>query len=377
MRSTGVGRLSEVDWGDKLARYAAVLVKWAGLAFLVCLAYFVYVIYGGQLSGADAGRAYGLVQSFGTGLVVSSFLLALGLVVLTLHELAYAVVVGIGGMALMLGVPYMVSGSLSQATSPGLQSVVELLSRSGTNAGIAVLVVVGLRVLYEIYDQVSDAPARRQARLEREAAEDAGILKKQKTVRVATAFSRCWELPFCHDRIREICPAYKARKACWRYGMGCNCDPKLIESLIRMGAPGKGPKSEEMKRREGAYIRSDLEADVAKTSKAERTIPCRKCPIFNEHQRLKFKLVNPVAIVATLVVMGVLLQPITQAWSSLAQGIARVASQISLGGTDPGKWFEYLDTPVVRYFFLVILTLFVLSYVLKFTEWAVLEKKIL
>jgi len=377
MRSKKQGPLANVDWGDVLSRYAVVLVKYAGLAFIVCLAYLLYVVYGGQLQSSTAERAYPLVRAFGTGLIASAFLLALGAVIMTLQELAYAVIVGIGGGALMFGFPYMVASSLSSRVPAGMESVVRLLSASGTNAGIAVLAVVGLRVLYEIYDQVAEAPGRRAAQQEKEALESAGILKKQKTVRIPTAASPCWDLPFCHERIREICPAFKARKPCWRYGMGCNCDPKLIESLIRMGAPGGGPKSAEMKRREAAYMRSDLEADVVKTSKAERTIPCTKCPIFTEHQRLKFKVVNPIAVVGTIIVVGVLFKPITDGWSRLAQGIAGVASKISLGGTDPGQWFRYLDTPVVRYFFLIIVALFALSYVLKFVEWAVLEKKVL
>lgn len=365
-----------VDWGHLMVKYGVTLAKFGGLGLVVCLGYFVYVIYGGVLPHADPARAYSLVSSFGTALIISALVFSLGIVLLTMDELAYSVLLGIGGVMLMLGIPYAAAGQLS-SLGEGLQRVVQALSTSGTNAGLAVLAVVGVRIVHEIVIQVKEAPERRRQREEKAAAEDAGILKKQKTLKPATVLSPCWELPFCHERIREVCPAFKARKPCWRYGIGCNCDPKMIDTLIRMGSPGKGPQDADTRRREAAYIRSDLEADASLSRKEERTIPCRKCAIYTEHQRLKFKFVNPVAIAGTLVAMGALYIPITKAWGAVAQGIVQVAKNITLHADfDAGTWFEYLQDDVVKIFFFIILTLLALSYVLKFTEWAVLEKKL-
>ena len=54
-----------------------------------------------------------------------------------------------------------------------------------------------------------------------------------------------------------------------------------------------------------------------------------------------------------------------------------VAANISINQrVNAGQWFEYLNTPGVKVFFFVILGLLALSYVLKFTEWVVLEKKL-
>jgi len=366
-----------IDWGDLLNKHSVTLVKLGGAGFLACLGYFIYAIYWGiPQSGTDPVRALGLITAFGQGLVLSSVVLSVGLVLLTLEELAYAVIVAVGAVALMLGIPYLVASNLGQVPS-SLQRVTQALSQSATQAGVAALMVVGCRVVYEIYVQLKDAPERRRIRLEKEAATQDGVLKKHKTLKPTTVFSPCWELPFCHERIREICPAYKARKPCWRYGIGCNCDPKMIESLIRMGSPGKGPKSTERANREGAYIRSDLEADVAFSTKAERTIPCAKCPIYTEHQRLKFKFVNPVAIGATVIAMGILYVPITKAWGALAGGIVRVARQITLNsGFNAGEWFEYLRGPTVQTFFFIFVCLMALSYTLKLTEWLILQKKL-
>lgn len=367
-----------VDWGSLIQRYGGSVARLGMTGFGVCLAYFVYAIYGGALQSADPQRAYALISLFGKGLVLFSFLAAAGLLVITLDEMAYAFLVALAGVGLMLGVPYLVASNLSASVPPELQPVVLALSTAGTYAGTAVLMVFGVRVIYEIAMQIQDAPARRKERQEKEAAEDAGLLKKHKTITPPNGMSHCWNLPFCHDRIREICPAFKARRSCWRYGIGCNCDPKLIESLIRMGAPGSSgvKQTSEMKARQGAYLRSDLEADIHTPDRSQRTIPCYKCPIFNEHQRLKFKMINPLAIGATVVLMAGMYIPITEFWGTVAGGIIQVAQNITLRSNfSAGAWFEYLQDDVVKVFFFIIVSLIALSYVLKFTEWAVLEAR--
>jgi hypothetical protein len=366
-----------IDWGDLMLRHGGSLARLGSTGMGVCLAYFAYAIYGGALQSADPQRAYALISLFGKGLVICAPLAAAGLLIVTLEEMAYAFLIAIGGLGLMLGIPYLVVSNLGATTTPEFQPVVQTLSTSGTYAGLAVLLAVGARVIYEIVLQVQDAPARRKARQEREAAEGEGILKKHKTITPPNAMSQCWNLPFCHDRIREICPAFKARRTCWRFGIGCNCDPKLIESLIRVGTPGAGVRqTSEMKARQGAYLRSDLEADIHTPDRAQRTIPCVKCPIFNEHQRLKFKVVNPLSILGTAIVMAGLYQPITNFWNTIAGGIIQVAQNITLRSSfDAGAWFEYLQDDVVKVFFFIIVALIALSYVLKFTEWAVLEAR--
>ena len=364
-----------IDWGDLVARHSTTLVKLGGLGVLVCLGYYLYAVYGGDLlSSPDVGRAYYLVSTFGQALTISAFVCALGLVLLTLDELAYSVLVAIGGLGLMFGIPFMVASNLGNVTGD-LQRVTERMSRSGSEAGTAVLFVVALRILYELYVQIKEAPERRRKRIEKEESEDTGVLKKHKTIKPPTAFSPCWELPFCHDRIREICPAYKARRSCWRYGSGCNCDPRLIERLIRAGSTAKGPRSDVQKAREGAYIRSDLEADIPSIEKVQRTIPCSKCPIFTEHQRLKFKVVIPMAVLATVVIMGFLYTPVTDAWDVVAQKIVNIAANVALGDVKAQDWFGYLQDDVIRVAFFILLSLLALSYVLKYTEWLVLQKK--
>ena len=186
-------------------------------------------------------------------------------------------------------------------------------------------------------------------------------------------FTPCWETPFCHQAIREMCPAYKARKTCWRFGRGCNCDPGLVESLIRTGGVGASGDSRQ-RRVQQDYLRSDLQADLP--TARERTISCAQCAIYMEHERAKFRFVNPIVVVGTIVALIVFYRPLLGLYGLTLTGMANLASTFSYGEqVDPKVWFDYLNTPTVQVFFLLMLGVLVLSWVLKFVEWAILVKK--
>jgi hypothetical protein len=363
------GRRSSTDWAELVTKYSLGLVKWAAPAFLAAAGYLAYALFSGKLSSAVDPRIVGNMQLFGQVLAVSGFVATLTLIVVTMEEVSYCVLMGIVALALTFGGPAI---CVSAKVDPGWPAVKAILEWSALTGHI-MLGLVGARILLEIYLQIRDAPRRRaeeQARLEAEG---------PKKVRNATGvWSKCWELPYCHDTVKEVCPAFKAHKTCWRHGMGCNCDITMIESLIRSGgAMGKGgAKTSSAKATAAAYIRSDLEADVAKPGTTERTIPCSKCPIYNEHQRQKFRIVNPIAVVATIVAFVAMYQPVTMLYHATILAMSTAAARITLGSnTDPSTWFAYLDTSAVRIFFFVIVGLLTLSYVLKLVEWAILEKK--
>jgi len=115
-------------------------------------------------------------------------------------------------------------------------------------------------------------------------------------------------------------------------------------------------------------------------TRSERTIPCSKCPIYTEHQRRKFKVVNPILVTITLGIIIAAYGPLTGVYSALAVHLAQLASGSILNPSNADKvtyWREYLDTPALQGAFVVILGLFFLSWMLKLGEWLVLEKKLL
>ncbi|MBD3293431.1 MAG: hypothetical protein GF393_10940 [Armatimonadia bacterium] len=183
--------------------------------------------------------------------------------------------------------------------------------------------------------------------------------------------SRCWEMPYCHEAIKEMCPAFKNRKNCWRLRQGCNCDPYLIESLLK-----RGGKTDALPEQGSAYVRSDLEKG-ARQAGTERTRECRNCPIFNEHQREKFRLLNPIIIAGSIVGLLAAYPIMRGLYTQFLEFMAQIATRFALAEAIPvASWIQRFDSPAVWGFFYIIVGLLLLSYILKLVEWAILVRKV-
>ncbi len=360
-RSTGQSRAD-------VTKYAETILKWSLLAMALATGYILYGIFSGQLSAQVAPRIVANLRLTGQLLAVSAGCSAVCVVIITFQEIAWSVLTGIVGLAYLLGIPFLISGNMRSATSPAAQP----LATWGTLAGKIIVVVVGVRILYEVYRQLTHGE-RRLKQDQPQVGEKAKPGEKGK-LKTIWPWTPCWQMPFCHQAIQEMCPAFKARTTCWRFGRGCNCDPGLVEQLIRTGGVGASTDSEKRQRQQ-EYIRSDLRADAP--VERERTLPCKECAIYLEHQRAKFHFVNPILVIATIVAFFVFYQPLVRLYELFITGMANVASQFTYGSqVDPQHWFDQLNTPTVQVFFLIILALLILSWVLKFTEWLILIKKL-
>jgi len=347
-------------------KYTETILRWSLLAVALATNYILYGIFSGQLATDTPPRIVANLQLVGQVLAVSAGLSTICLVIVTFEEIAWAVLAGIVGLGYLLGIPFLIAGNIRSATSPAAQS----LMTWGTLTGTIIVAIVGVRILYAVYHQIAHGGLKLKE-AQPQAEEKAKPSKKAKTI---WPWTPCWDMPFCHQLIREICPSFKARRPCWRFGRGCNCDPGLVEQLIRTGGVGASTDSQQ-RRRQQEYIRSDLRADSP--VQRERTISCAQCAIYLEHQRAKFRFINPILVIATILSFFVFYQPLLRLYDLTITGMATVASQFTYGSeVDPQYWFDQLNTPTVRVFFLIILGLLVLSWVLKFTEWLILVKKL-
>lgn len=359
-------------WQRREADLSAVLSAWAGLVLKIALAatvmaygYYVWAIVGGYL--ARPINVNPLILSnlalMGRALVVASAVATIALLYLTLDEVAWAVLAGLVGAGFLFGTPFLIA---SYAQGAQTESVAIVASYTKW-AGQAVLVLVAARVLLELGIYVATGPKQKPE-------EKAEVEKAKKPGAAVTAkiWARCWDMPFCHSAVRDTCPAYINRRTCWKFGYGCMCNPKLIEALIRASTGGRSTAA----RPQGEYIRSDLEADVALSS-AQRTIPCVKCPIYVEHQRQKYRIINPLVIALTLAGLIFGYAPIMGIYRRFLEVLSNLAARFTLTDqVDPRQWFYYLDTPAVRIFFYVIMGTIFMAYVLKSVEWLVLNKKV-
>jgi hypothetical protein len=375
-RSVARSSRAPIDLFALLQGWSRTILQLSVIGFVIALGYILYGIFSGALTSMppqQMARVAANLSLMGQLLALTGFLATVAVVLLTMEEIAFSVLMGILGAALMFGMPLLVAGNLAdQASRPA-----KVINEWSRNAGMTMIAVVGLRILWEIVIQLKYGTLGTRA----ERAEKPETTAEEKKWKKPGLWDRCWNMPYCHAAVREICPAYKARKPCWRFGYGCNCDPTLIETLIRTGGAttGKGSAktSTERRTREAAYVRSDLEAD-APVSGRQRTIPCTKCPIFIEHQRQKFRLINPIAVIATILAMVVLYKPLIGLYSAVIDVMARTAARLTYGSmVDPAEWIGYLNTPTVQVFFFLFVGMLALAYVLKGVEWAVLKKMIL
>ena len=351
-----------------LLNLCSMVFKIGTIVFVLDATYLTYVALSGQVATAAPGAVTAL-RFFGQILFVSGFAATLAVTIVTLEEVYWSITAGAIGVVLLLGAPGMVANAASSGQVP---EAAKVIAWWGTFTGKAIILVVTCRIIYEIYLQLAVGRERKRIK------EEDAAKGRRKTVKVPkeNVFAKCWQLPFCHDAVRELCPAFKAHKTCWKFGRGCNCDPDLVETLIasRTAGPGRGARDSE-----GAFIRAELEAEAPK-SRSEKTIPCAKCPIYTEHQRRKFRVINPVLIVFTVALLVTFYTPLTGVYSSLAHGVAGMISGTGMSTTGNVAaqqwWTQYLDTPALQGAFVVIMGLFFLSWILKVGEWLVLEKKI-
>lgn len=367
-----------VDFMAMVMAWSHTLLRLALLAFAICLAYILYGIFSGALATmeqAQMRRVAANLVLMGEILTAAGFVATICVVVITLEDIAFTVLAGIVGGGLMFGMPILVAARLQNAASTPAVAINEW----SRNAGMAILFVVALRILYGVVDQIKNASVRAKP----EADEDtAAVAQEEKKWKRPGLWQPCWEMPFCHEAVRDICPAYKARRSCWRMGYGCNCDPSLIETLIRTGgaATGKGAlkKTSDQRIKAEAYLRSDLAADTARIGSEERTIPCSQCLIFVEHQRQKFKLINPLAIIGTFVGLFFLYRPLTAIYGAVIDFMAALLARLAYGTmVRPDQWVSYLNTPAVKVFFFIFIGMIGLAYVLRAVEWAVLKRMII
>lgn len=345
-----------------LEAWCNTLLKLSILTLIVAYGYYAWAIIGGYLSRPVDARIMSNLHLMGLALTVAGGVGPLCLILLTLDEVAWTVLAGLVGAGMLFGTPVLIA-----SYSRGAQSAsVAVVSHYTALAGEVMLGLVLLRVLYEIGVYVRTGP---RTKLQEE--KDAEKLRRKGAI-TAKLWARCWDMPYCHESVRDECPAYKARKTCWRFGYGCMCHPRMIEAMIRASTQGATAVA---KARQADYVRSDLSADAA-LKPDERTIPCTKCAVFTEHQRQKFRIINPLVIVGIVVGLIVGYKPVMVLYAAFVALLSRLAARFTLSDqVNPAEWFRYLDSPTVRIFFYVIVGTLLLAYVLKAVEYLILTKK--
>ena len=347
-------------WLDKIEPYVSWVFRVALLAGVLSLAFILYSIFAGKLGTLAATPA----QLKNLQLSVSIFhwslvLMAICGILLALDVKALGIALVVGGLAVHFGAPWLLFGYVGKTQA--ILAIVATLR--GTGFWLVVLGV--LRAAFDLMQWIIELPDRKKQRA------DVGVGRKAEAAQVriardATMFSPCWKLPFCREVIRKQCPAFLAKKTCWKFGRGCYCDEEMISRII------KGESLEVIK----------APTRLSKTGKA----PCGRCHIYLEHQGFKYKMLSPLALPITGAVMFFVWPIWTQAfmafstapfWDALSFDAKKLTPEamVTDSKTSGGLPAEQV-MQVATILFGVLIGFFVLIYVCKFIEWFVYKAKL-
>lgn len=269
-------------------RASETILKIGAFVLVLSAAYMLYGIFGGHLTPEStvAGRVATVFQTCSTAFTIGAILVSTCMFIRFYDDPLIVYLGALPALLAFFGVPFLVGTQNAQDSL-----IARDLVKSMRLCGEIVFIIVALRASIAVADRVRRPPEPEKK------ADRAGKPEPEKKKGVKPPlWAKCWDLSYCHETLREVCPAYKERKSCWRIKKGCNCDEAMIDRLVQARTSGKGVSAEQQ-RTARAYVRDEL-MEPRRPRSTTQLIPCSKCPIYAEHQRQKFHIANPVLIVA-------------------------------------------------------------------------------
>ena len=262
---------------DMLAPFAFWVLRIAALFGGLALAYVLWGIFSGALQ-SSVGNAPQTTNNVTSAIYILCWALigiAVSCLILVWEEKFVAIAIAAVGLLLYFGAPPLLAMA-------GDTKALSLAARELQKGGLPLMAIGGLKYGFDMMRWVIDLPNRMRG------VANVGVVqqaepRQQREAQYATMFSPCWKLPFCREVIRKQCPAYLAKKTCWKFGRGCYCDEEMISRIIR------GESLDTIK----------APTRISRQGKP----PCGRCYIFLEHQGMKYRAFSPLAIPATIGIM--------------------------------------------------------------------------
>jgi hypothetical protein len=267
-----------------VAEKSVILAAIAGGGALIYLAYGLLSGHitsfphppGGGRSMLSAPARAALISWVGAATKLLSWAAVVGAVLALARYYDSSAAIGAAGAVgafLYLGLPALVAIVLQEQYQQANQLTDTVIL--GTQAGGKVLLVVAAaRGAVQVFWSAIRRPKR--ARMPRAATQAPGQTRRRRSL-----LRQCWELAGCRSA-GSICPALRERRSCWKRGSGCMCDLNLAEALAH-----------------GVEAWAHEEAAAVRYRAGQARRPCQACPIYEEHQNYKFRLLAWLAYPAT------------------------------------------------------------------------------
>ncbi|MGO8672183.1 MAG: hypothetical protein ACLQVD_12560 [Capsulimonadaceae bacterium] len=269
--------------------------------------YLMWGLFGGAWANPGFSRAAQDVQHRyieNIGIIVQwlrvvSVIGVLALIVCTFRDEGLGYVLAGIAAVLYLGLPFVTENLLFNWTSLSDSAATTVLLTDLQSLWWIFGVPSVLFVIWDIGRRI--AAGAEMAAIQRANLKYGSSAAKQRSSTQKQKFlGRCWELPYCRDQIRVKCPIYIRRRGpCWWYKEGCMCEERIVlQAVIASDWKDQANAANQKLNLTAAAPKTMLTA----TAKRDR---CRKCIIYNEHQRQKYKLLS--GLVAVGVTGGFLL----------------------------------------------------------------------
>lgn len=193
--------------------------------------------------------------------------------------------------------------------------------------------------------------------------------ERQMKHKLAKFYGSCWDMAFCRDFVKKVCPAWQSRKPCWRVKVGCYCDENTI-----LRAMTAGSKDNEHVR----GIMQNLGLDKPKETKLSSQIKrarCRRCGIYAEHQRQKYRLLSPMVFPLVGLFLLAFYEQITGVVGMALAKTDKIMSILTYHSAQTANSFSD-DGRILTTLAVIWLTMMVISYSLKFLEYLVFELQV-
>ncbi|MDH7601582.1 MAG: hypothetical protein QHI38_05465 [Armatimonadota bacterium] len=345
-------------------------VKFGGLAAALSFGYLVMIVIGGHLKAplrpSSLEKIY-LVQSVEIAtraLVISGTVLIASLVLRYPREEVLGQILSLAGGALYFGGPPALGWFLQGKVANGSAQGLDIVNSVRTTGGIALLPGLTLLVRDAILRIWTRATTRRShGRPVRQELQGAARVRPK-------ILSSCWDMEVCREFVRRVCPAFAAKKSCWRIKTGCYCNERTI--LKAMTAEGK-----DNVHAKGIieHLGQDRPAKQDKLSIKIKRERCRHCVIYAEHQRQKYRLLSPMVFPVVLAFVYYYYQDISRVVSQTLAKADRFLSFLTYQPKEAGVAIES-DLGLLTMLAIVWLTIIAISYSLKALEYLVFELQV-
>lgn len=358
-RTFGVRVLDILDSASMLG------VQLGGACLALSAAYLVWGIVTRKILGLSTmtpwaqQRVVSNVHIAATALEISALVFVACLVIRRYADENLGYLLSLSGVAVYFGFPYAAGWRLGAEAggNAAFASIVEAFRLTAVFAllpGIALIVRdICLRIAFALSRAVSEGAARAPR-----------ISLRLRPAHLPPIYQKCWNMHYCSDFVRRVCPAFRERKSCWRIKRGCRCDEETMLAAMRSSSTGEGFRREMSRQMAMERRRRTL-------TPADKRARCRRCGIYAEHQRQKYRLMTAVVIPAVLILV-VQFNGLIRHW--VGQAFVFTEKIMRFASFEPEKsgFQDFLrgggDVRILEWVFVVWLTLMVLSYSLKAVE---------